>query len=259
MEDFFFLYMRTRSVVANGLYVQMRRRSMLVIGICDDENCVLRMLGDKVDKYMKMQQVEYELRLFHTGQEVLENAENVDLLFLDVDLGDKDGMQIGKMLYEKNRDCKIVMATAMVERMKEAFYFQAFRFLTKPFEDSEIEEVIDSYFRNRVGYQKIKLYENRILYSVWQRDIVYIASYDSYCEFQMKDGRKMRKETSLAQLENELESRIFFRTGRNYIVNMLYIKKYQENAIEIEKQKIRISRRRKTEFEKKYKEVGLLK
>ena len=39
----------------------------------------------------------------------------------------------------KNNSCKIIMETVMVERMREAFYFEAFRFIVKPIEREEVD------------------------------------------------------------------------------------------------------------------------
>ena len=57
-----------------------------------------------------------------------------------------DGIETGKEYLKQlkdRRDCKIIMASGAIERFKEVFKIQPFRFITKPFSLEEMEEVIE--------------------------------------------------------------------------------------------------------------------
>lgn len=48
-------------------------------------------------------------------------AKKIDLLFLDIDMPEIDGIEAGKLFRNKNEDCKIIMLTAQSDRMREAY------------------------------------------------------------------------------------------------------------------------------------------
>ncbi len=110
------------------------------------------------------------------------------------------------------------MATVRSDRMKEAFFLEAYRFITKPFDDEEIREAIDSFIKGRVGWQKILLYDRRKMVEIYQHQIMYIQTFDSYTEFIMATNI-LRSEKSLKELEMELDGRLFARADKKYIIN----------------------------------------
>ena len=59
---------------------------------------------------------------------------------------------------------------------------------------------------------------------------------------------------TVEQLEKELDDRLFFRVNKQYIVNMKYIDihTYKDGIIQVGAAKIRVSVRKKKEFEKAY-------
>jgi DNA-binding LytR/AlgR family response regulator len=117
---------------------------------------------------------------------------------------------------------------------------------------NEIKDALQAVMQSHIGQEKIELYENRNLFRISQRDIVYIKAFDGYSEFKILGGRVLRKECSLTELEAQLSPEIFFRVDRKYIVNMLKITRYHDGKIELMDEKIKVSRRKKKEFETAY-------
>ena len=61
-------------------------------------------------------------------------------MFLDVDMPDMDGLEVGRKLREMGIDCPLIIETGMVERFKEAFAIGALRYVTKAFSEGGIGE-----------------------------------------------------------------------------------------------------------------------
>lgn len=102
----------------------------MTIGICDDETYILKQLEKAINSYFTTKEVPLEILIFHSGEEVIANTVQMDMLFLDIEMTGIDGIATGELLRERQKCCKIVMATGKVERFKEAFRIQAFRFIT---------------------------------------------------------------------------------------------------------------------------------
>ncbi|MCI8484224.1 MAG: response regulator transcription factor [Lachnospiraceae bacterium] len=230
----------------------------LMIGICDDEEIIRNALKELVEKTVQAAsaELEYEVWTFSSGEALLAQIHQLELVFLDIDMPGMDGIETGRQIQNLHPDCRIVMATSMVERFKEAFQIQAFRFVTKPFEVSEIEEAIRGCLSQKIGQETIQVYLDRNPYELKQKEICYISAYGSYVEIRAQ-GKLFRKEGSLEEMEEIMEPKLFFRVHRKYLVNMFWIENYKNGVIFLENQEIPVSRRRKKEFEHAYLEFDL--
>lgn len=225
--------------------------SSTVIGICDDERIAVLQIKNMVTDYLERVKKEATVLLFQNGKELLEHVEELNILFLDIEMPKLDGIEVGKIICKRNKDCKIIMATSRIERFKEAFKIDAFRFVTKPFYSGEIEEALQDAFDTLVGMSCIDFYENRILHKIKQKDVKYIMTYGSFIEAKV-GNRILRKEISLSNLEDILTEDIFYRINREILVNMFHIDSYQDGIVNVDAQTFKVARRRKKEFEKAF-------
>ena len=224
---------------------------MINIGICDDEIRIAEYLKERVERCVKKMQVEYEISLYLSGGEVLEKADKLDILFLDVEMPGMDGMETGRQIKEQNPDCVIIMATGNTERFTEAFKFRAYRYIVKPFDDEEIEEVFVSYSARLIGRNKTEVFYNRRSYEILEREIYYIRAYNGYTLI-TANGIEYRSELSLKDYEERLDTRIFFKISRSCLVNLLKVEKRTDGKFYLKDLPVKISRRNQKEFLQKY-------
>lgn len=233
---------------------------MLRVGICDDELLITEVLQEKILRIAYKYKWDISVSCFNAGRTLLETIDNLEVVFLDIDMPELDGIETGKKICEMNDDCKIIMATGRVDKFKEAFRIQAFRFVTKPFEDTELEEALQAVMDTQIGMETIELYEKRNPYYIPQKDILYISAYNGYSEF-VVSGREteriLRKDNSLSEIEKELSKDLFFRVSRQYIINLGKVLQFHNGMIHIHDKRISVSRRRKKAFEQVYIEYDL--
>lgn len=232
--------------------------SKITIGLCDDNPMALNRLEKIIGGYLKEKKKPVHLMRFSSGSELLSCPDELDILFLDIEMPGEDGIKTGRILRERGSQCRIIMATSMVERFKEGFHIGAVRFVTKPFEEAEVYEALEYALQTVVGLNTIELYKNRILHRIEERKIRYIQAYDGYAEALIEpEGIRMRTEKSLNHLEEELDGRLFYRVNREYLVNFAFIQAYEKGEILIGTQRIRVSRRNRKDFERAYREYDL--
>lgn len=221
------------------------------IGICDDEYMIIETLARFVEQSLKQKRVEAEIILFLSGYSLLEKINELDVVFLDISMPEMDGFEVGVSINKRNPSCKIIMATGNSQRYKDAFKINAFRFITKPFDSSEIGEAMEAVLRMKIGEEKIRLYFERIPYDTPQKNIIYWKAYNGYCEAKVQD-KYFRRELSLNELGGLLDERLFVRIHKQYIVNMRYIDYYKNHTVVIGRESLPVSRRRKKEFVQRY-------
>ncbi len=230
----------------------------IVIGLCDDNQTAISQLKEMIQEYLAKKKIEATLLSFFDAEKLLNDTEKLDILFLDIDMPEKDGIQVGQELRKKGSQCKIIMATGREDRFKETYRFSPFRFATKPFMKEEIEEYLEDVLMTFIGRNKVEFYKARVIYQIEEERIQYIRAYDGYVEAKIRGtDTLMRKETSLGKLEEILDARLFYRINREYIVNMYYIENYKSGIVGVCGLQMKVSRRNKKDFEKKFQEFDL--
>ena len=228
----------------------------IIIGICDDQVVILHCLQKMLCEICDELEVEPEIHMFTDGNEMLEQTDKIQIAFLDIDMPQMDGIELGKKIKERNPKCKVIMETGMIERFKEAFQIQALRFVTKPLVKEEIQEAMEAALDGSFMTKTIEVYSERNRYEVPEEEIVYIRAYNGYSELCV--GKKsFRRECSLLELEEILNDYLFARVNRNIILNLGFVEYYDEERVVVGTKDFRISRRRKKEFERKYMEFDL--
>lgn len=230
---------------------------MLKIAICDDEKIIIDELSELISKILKKNGYTGHLTVFQNGEGILERAQEFHVIFMDIEMQENDGLQLAKEIKEMNMTCRVIMATGMVERFKEAFHIHAHRFVTKPFDIQEVEEALITAIEECNIESSIEVYYQRNQYNILQQNIQYVEAYNGYTEFE-SDGKRFRKEISLLEVENILSEILFVRIDRKYIVNLRYVKDYENDKFMIGEKKFSISRRNRKEFERKYIEFDLM-
>lgn len=231
-------------------------RERVNIAICDDQREVAEELRNDIIGILNEKKCDCKTVVFCAGKELLASTEKFDIVFLDIEMPEMDGIETGKILRQKNDDCKIVMATGIERRYKEAFQIQAFRYITKPFQHKEIEEALEAAVKTDFGEQTIELFRDRNAYAIKCKEIQYVKAFNGYTEF-LVGNQTFRKEVSLSKIEAMLEPKMFFRIHRQYIINMHWIQDYTDGCLVVADKRFQISRRKRKEFEQRYMEFDL--
>ena len=101
------------------------------IAICDDEAAITEWMAEKIKTIYK----NAEICCYLSGEELLDSQEKIDILFLDIQMDGKDGMDTARQLRKNGADTMIIFVTALEEYVFQAFDVGAFHYLVKPFSE----------------------------------------------------------------------------------------------------------------------------
>ena len=223
--------------------------SSFVCGICDDDEVVHETVENYLKEYAQSKSIQISVISYYSSDELLEKKDYLNMLFLDIEMPGKDGIELGHILKEKGVDYKIVMLSGMVDRYKEAFKINAFRFVSKPISKKELFLAIDDVMELMEGTETLIAYKDGNSYSIKQKDIVYIEAVSSGI-IACVGNTEFTIYKPLSELMDELNGKLFFRSHRSYIVN---IHKIQE----IYGQKALLSRRERKALVQAYVEYDI--
>ena len=117
---------------------------MIKIAICDDEREDRELIQNLVTRYMEESGEEYELKLFVSGKQFLDSGFIPDIIFLDIMIPDKNGIEVGIQLKRLSKRVLIVYTTyAGGEVMFALNHLHSFGFLVKPILEKHILSMLE--------------------------------------------------------------------------------------------------------------------
>lgn len=118
---------------------------MLRIALCDDEENARDALRIQLEKWMDESEDEivYEFSNGHTCVNWLTaHPGEVDLLFLDVEMGKENGLDAAKKIRTVNRNLLIVFVTGYTDYVFDGYQVNALDYLVKPVSPEKLKEVL---------------------------------------------------------------------------------------------------------------------
>ncbi len=104
------------------------------IGICDDEQLTCSELENYINEIFECKDDEAEIYVWNSGEALkkdISNGVKIDILFLDIELLDSNGIELGKYIrnYMKNMSMNIVYISSMTEYAMELFKIHPYDFV----------------------------------------------------------------------------------------------------------------------------------
>ncbi len=231
----------------------------MTIAICDDEKGVRELLGHKVRTICP----DAELVLYQTGKELLDAGDPIDILFLDIQMPGKDGMETAREFREKYHTAILIFVTALEEYVFEAFDVGAFHYLVKPFSDEKFNTVLQralGQYREQNSLSRrqcLKEEEQSMIIKaggmslrVFIKDIIYAEVFNRKIVLHTTKG-EVEYYGKLSSLEEQL-GQDFFRPHRSYLVHFKYVVKYDASRIVLEEGAVLMAKPRYSDFVKQY-------
>lgn len=115
---------------------------MVKIAVCDDEPAILEMMKQYLNGFCLKYELESQIETFTDGENLFKCEEQFDIIFLDIGMDKKNGIEIGSRIRETDKKVKIIYVTAFHDYMKDAFRIHAFDYLIKPVTEKKIYSVL---------------------------------------------------------------------------------------------------------------------
>ena len=227
---------------------------MIQIAVCDDEKAIRERIAGLVEK----QGADCRTELFATGDELLAVKRHYDMIFLDIQMKGRNGIETARAIRKYDEQAVIVFVTAVREYVFEAFDVGAFHYLLKPIGEEKFAEVfaaakreIEKRPRGREETPPLFLKGRKRGIMLKQKDILYIESRSNKVVIHtVRD--EIEAWRSMQKMEGELGSS-FYRCHRGYLVNMEHITEYSGDMIEMDNgERIYLAKEKYQEFVKAY-------
>ena len=219
----------------------------------DDEPLALDIIKDYISQvpFLKL------MKTFKDGISVIEYlaSNNVDLIFLDIEMGGLSGTQLLKTLQKKP---KVIMTTAYRNYAVEAFDLDVTDYLLKPFSFERFLKAVEKsfslpkdeqkhpvstggekdYFFVKSGYKMLKVNFN---------DILYIEGLSEYIIIKTKSANIITLQ-SFKNIEKTLPGSGFIRIHKSYLVSLNKIDSVEGQSVIIANKELPIGNKYRRRF-----------
>ena len=166
----------------------------------------------------------------------LVEAERPQVVFLDVEMPGKTGVECGRLIQDLDPSIIMIFATAHDQYMGDAFEVYAFDYLIKPFKVNRVMQTLER-VRERVNRQnmtpmplgarqntqaqgRLMLRHKDGVSFVDMNSILLVQREDRSTVLYTEGGGRYVTSDNLSETEARLDPQVFFRCHKSYIINL---------------------------------------
>ncbi len=202
---------------------------MLQMAICDDEQFYCDRIKSLLEQYLRRNELSYEIHVFLSGKEFLESCGNglkFDIVFLDINMEELDGIQTAERIRSYHSDTYIVFVTAFIDYALEGYKVNAVRYLMKDNLEGALQECM------RAILQKMQVAQVSFAFlegekRLYTDNILFVESrgHKSIFHYMENGDTAYQIYDKLDAIEKKLITYGFLRIHKSYLVNMKHIRR----------------------------------
>ena len=202
------------------------------IGICDDDPAQVTMTETLTASWAKENGHSIKIKTYKDAESLLfdfEGESDFDILLLDIEMGDMNGVTLAKNIRKKSETVQIIFITGYSDYISDGYDVAALHYLMKPLKAEKLFEVLSRAVAKLTKDGKmitLKIADEIIRLPI--REIKYIDVCKNDITIHAKRDIVVRK--TLSEIETELDGR-FFRTGRQSIINLDYVRRSTKTCV----------------------------
>ena len=236
---------------------------MLSCVIVDDESGALEILTQYIHRTPQLKLIES----FRDSLEALTflARHDADLIFLDIDMPNLDGMQLAELLHNKNM--QVIFCTAYSEYAVESYEKEAVDYLLKPIAYERflkaVDKALNTHMKNSRGekpgipQEKDHLFikSGPRIHQVNINELLYLEKQGHYIVFHTSKEQLLSR-MNMTDLLQTLPDGNFIRIHRSYVIALDKIETIEKHAVVIQGKRIPIGDSFREEFFQRIKYTG---
>lgn len=223
---------------------------MYRIAIVEDEKEFRDQLKDYLKQYEGENGVAFHVSEFKDGVQILENYQkNYDLIILDIEMPELNGMDAAEKIRELDEDVVIMFITNMAQYAIRGYSVGALDFVMKPITyytfALKVTRALKRVPKKEKGSIVLNLPEG--MKTIEAKQIYYVEVQNRILHYYTDEG-EIEVRGTLQSAEEALSKHSFVKCNHWYIVNLAHVKEVNRNIAVVGPYEVEISRRNKSLF-----------
>jgi len=232
---------------------------MLKIALLDDDKTALLISKGAIESFFQEKNIAIALDAFSSPVNFLAMAkeENYRLVFLDIDMPELNGLDVGEQVKAINPQTDIIYLSQREDLVFDTLKLHPFGFIRKSKIIQDFANVLELFVNTALNTnsenKKITISSKTETISADIDSIMYIEGNRNYQTFYLKDGSTFDARVLMGDLEIKLKEHGFIRVHKGYLVNFLFIRTIGVNEVTLTNNKILpMSNKRKDNIMEEY-------
>ena len=206
---------------------------MLSIIICEDEPAQTTLLAKLVQQWADQCALPVQILSYPNAESFLFSYEEQpfgDILLLDIQMAQMNGMELARKIRERNRRIQIAFLTGLPDFISEGYEVDALHYLIKPIQEKKLFQVLDRAVLNLQQAPKVVLLPiNGRPARIPTTDILYAEAFSHTILLHLSGGEESLR-MRMSDLQ-ELLGEDFYRCHRSYIVSLEHLRHLSRSAV----------------------------
>lgn len=201
------------------------------IALCDDEQLAREYLRLVLSKWAIDRDIAVEVLEYTSAEDFLCDDSFPDIVLLDIQMGEMDGMKLAGQIRKNNESAEIVFITGFPDYAFRGYDVAALNYLLKPVSEEQLVRVLDKAVEKLTEPDScllVQTFDSRLKIPFGK--ILYIESFAHNVQINMVTGESVETRANIGDLAGRLGTG-FFRCHRSYVASLKYV--YRINKTEI--------------------------
>jgi DNA-binding LytR/AlgR family response regulator len=214
-----------------------RGEKRMTIILCDDDVRDLKTLKKHIERFGREQHIEISIIEIPNPKtvrqiETITEKQEIDAIFLDIDMPYITGNKVAEELLERNPDQCIIFFTNREEMVYNVIQYKPFRFIKKQHAE-EINDALLALVQRSMQEGQVLIEKGKTeIVKVPAKEITYLeASNHKIIYHTVTEELEFRGSMSMSKIEKELAQFGFIRTHVAFVVNIRYIKRIDKKNV----------------------------
>ncbi len=223
---------------------------MIRVAIVDDDIQIQKRLKQYIEEYEKDIAEKFNITVFSDASQIVENYRTVyDIIFMDVQMEQMDGMTAAGKIREIDSDVIIIFVTNMADFAISGYKVDALSYVVKPvlYVDfvQQLNKAVKRIEFGRRSYLLVKSKSEILRLDIAK--ISYLESVEHKVVIHLEDEDLIIYST-LGKLEKQLQGHCFARCNSGYLVSLRHVGGIDKDTVVVGKDILSISRGKKKSF-----------
>lgn len=223
---------------------------MTEIAIVEDEREHSARLKEYLDRYSAERDCALHTEIFERADDFLKKCGSFDIVFMDIELPDTDGMTAVKRLRENDKNVLVIFVTNLAQYAVKGYEVSAFDFIVKPVGYYDFAMKLRRAFEclNKRCKHELWVASRQGKKLVSADKLKYVEVMKHALLFHMANGETVTGTGTLKSVASKLDGTSFALCNQCYFVNLKYVTEVRGGSVFVGDDELQISIPKKKEF-----------
>lgn len=211
---------------------------MIRIAVCDDEIGTCADIENQILNFAKSHALQVDTEVFYSGETLYGSIQKqcrFDLIFLDIQLLQLDGIEVGRQIREQlgNEKISIVYISSKETYAMSLFQVRPLDFLIKPITEEKLFALLEKFVRLNQTYKNEFYFKvGKSICRLYFDEIRYFACSGKKVEVYTNFGKE-EFYGAMQEVLRQVDGNGFWIIHKSYVVNSVFVAVYRYDSVQM--------------------------